>query len=254
MKILKIVGVSAITLASLQALSASASWLDGSPYVGGGAGYTVYDGVDDLTDSEDPVDRSRTTKNAFGFIGFAGWRFPGNYSLELSYANFGEFEIEETVFIAQNEVENTDYTGEITAKGIGMRYDWSGSESMNVYGRIGVMRWEAAWDSDFTYTLDNSVLDRTRSSSDTNGSEFYVGVGGQYELIKNIYGYVEAFYLDSRFDQDGFNTKQPVYAVFGGLMIRFGDVARPSGTTDKRTRELTACDPKYKDIGGVMCE
>jgi len=254
MKALKVLGVSAIALTSLQVTPAVASWLDGSPYVGGGLGYSVYDGIDDLAGSDNEVDRVRTTKNAFGFMGFGGWRFPGNYSLELSYANFGEFEIEELVEIAGNEFESSDYSGDITAKGIGMRYDWASSEAMNVYGRIGVMRWEAAWDTDVTRTLNNNVVSRTSAESNTNGSEFYVGVGGQYELMKNIYAYAEAFYLDAKFDQDGFGSKQPVYAVFGGLMIRFGDVARKSGTTDKRVREVTACDPKYKDISGVMCE
>lgn len=254
MKVLKFFGVSVVTLASIQAQMAVGSWLDGAPYVGGGAGYAIYDGIDDLAGNDNEVDRVRTTKNAFGFIGFAGWAFPGNYSLELSYANFGEFEIEETVFISGTETEVADYSGDITAKGIGMRYDWESSESMNVYGRIGVMRWEAAWDTDVTRTLNNTVVARSSSDSNTNGSEFYVGVGGQYELMKNIYAYAEAFYLDAKFDQDGFGSKQPVYAVFGGLMIRFGDVARKSGTTDKRAREVTACDPKYKDISGVMCE
>lgn len=254
MKVLKIFGVSVVTLASIQAQMALGSWLDGAPYVGGGAGYTVYDNIDDLAGNDNEVDRVRVTKNAFGFIGSAGWTFPGNYSLELSYANFGEFEIHEMVEIADNQIGTADSSGDITAKGIGMRYDWASAESMNVYGRIGVMRWEAAWDQDIALLVDDEVVARSREDRNTNGSEFYVGVGGQYELMKNIYAYAEAFYLDAKFDQDGFGSKQPVYAVFGGLMIRFGDVARKSGTTDKRVREVTACDPKYKDISGVMCE
>lgn len=255
MKALKVLGVSAIALTSLQVTPAAiASWLDGSPYVGGGAGYTVYDGIDDaLKDAGingNSVDSLRTTKNAFGFLGFGGWRFPGNYSLELSYANFGEFEASGASFDGTREGR---ISGDITAKGIGMRYDWLASESMNVFGRIGVMRWEAVWDVEVATFYDSSV-DIARKERNTNGSEFYIAVGGQYELMKNIYAYAEAFYLDAQFDQDGFGSKQPVYAVFGGLMIRFGDVDRKSGTTDKRAREVTACDPKYKDISGVMCE
>lgn len=250
MKALKVLGVSAIALTSLQVTPAVASWLDGSPYVGGGAGYTIYDNIDDLTTNaqtvKDNADSTRLVKNAFGFIGFAGWTFQGGYSLEVSYADFGEFEADAS-FGSLDE----DLSGSMTAKGFGMRYDWAQMDAINVYGRVGVMRWETTWDVDI---LDRTVGATGRVSSNTNGSEFYVGVGGQYELMKNIYAYAEAFYLDAKFDQDGFGSKQPVYAVFGGLMIRFGDVARKSGTTDKRVREVTACDPKYKDISGVMCE
>lgn len=250
MKILKVFGVSVVTLASIQAQMAVGSWLDGAPYVSGGAGYTVYDNIDDLTSNaqtvKDFADSTHLTKNAFGFIGFAGWAFHGGYSLEVSYADFGEFEAD-ALFGNLDE----SLAGSMTAKGFGMRYDWYEMDAMSVYGRIGVMRWETTWDVDIV-NLDTSTTERI--SSNTNGSEFYVGLGGQYELMKNIYAYAEAFYLDAKYDQDGFGSKQPVYAVFGGLMIRFGDVARKSGTTDKRVREVTACDPKYKDISGVMCE
>ena len=227
-----------------------ASWLDGSPYVGGGVGYSVYDGLDDLASDEDAVDFQRTSKNALGFQAFAGWTFPGYYSLELSVADFGEFEINEAEYVG-NETYSTDITGGITGTGIGMRYDWAESNSMNAYGRIGVMRWEATWDVDQYSTDSDEVF---RSEGNTNGTEFYIGVGGQYRIMSTLYAYVEGYYLDAKFDQDGFDTKQRVYSVFGGIMYRFGEVGRHSGTTDKRTREVTACDPKYKDISGVMCE
>lgn len=232
--------------------SANASWFDGgSPYLGGGGSYSIYDNIDDVivdNVSNAPGYQSKNIgKNALGFMGFGGWTFFGGYSLELSYADFGEFDA--TGRYANGSVD--ELTGKFTGKGIGMRYDWAETDSVNVYGRVGVMRWEATWDGR-TRTNTGPWVEVTEG--DTNGSEVYLGVGGQYRIVSNIYAYVEGFYLDARFDQDGFGSKQPVYAVIGGLMFRFGDVARSSGSTDKRTREVTACDPKYKDISGIMCE
>lgn len=231
---------------------ANASWLDGSPYIAGGMSYTIYDGLDDVASDGDTVDYQRISKNAFGFMGTAGWAFHGGYSLEISYADFGEFEITESVDMGAGTLD-TKVTGSFTGKSIGMRYDWLQSESMNVYARLGVMRWEAAWDSDMVYA-EPGLKQTSSLASDTDGSDFYAGVGGQYEIMRNLFAYAEAYYLDANFDKDGFSAKERVYAVFGGVMYRFGDIARPSGTTDKRTLEVTACDPKYKDISGVMCE
>lgn len=230
--------------------SVSASWLDGRPYIGAGASYSIYDNLHDLASDRDDVTRQRLSKNTFGFTGVAGWTFPGNYSLEIGYTDFGEFEIEELDEPASTEV-NID--GSMTGKSIGMRYDWSESRSMNVYGRVGVMRWELAWDGTST-TTQPGLVTTSRFSSDTDGTDFYYAIGGQYQLMPNLYAYVEGYLLDGKFDKDGFGSDQRVYAVYGGIRFRFGDVARPSGTTDKRTREVTACDPKYKDLSGIMCE
>ncbi|MEZ5512142.1 MAG: hypothetical protein R3F47_19995 [Gammaproteobacteria bacterium] len=125
---------------------------------------------------KDFADSTHLTKNAFGFIGFAGWAFHGGYSLEVSYADFGEFEAD-ALFGNLDE----SLAGSMTAKGFGMRYDWYEMDAMSVYGRIGVMRWETTWDVDIV-NLDTSTTERI--SSNTNGSEFYVGLGGQYELMK----------------------------------------------------------------------
>lgn len=235
-------GSCAVVLAAAPFVSASADWLDGRPYVGVGASYSVYDNIHELASDRDDVARQRITKNAFGFAGVAGWTFPGNYSLEIGYTDFGDFEFEE---LNANGVDETKVDGNMTGKSLGMRYDWIGDGPMNMYGRVGVMRWETTWDT---------VEAGRRSGSDTDGTDFYVGVGGQYELIPNLFAYVEGYMLDAKFDKDDFSSNQRVFAVYGGLRFRLGAVARPSGSTDKRTREVTACDPKYKDISGVMCE
>lgn len=231
---------------------AGASWLDGSPYVAGGLSYSIYDGLDDVASDRDTVDRQRISKNAFGFMGVAGWTFPQGYSLEIAYADFGDFEMTESDGFSAGTL-NSKVTGNFTGKSIGGRYDWAQSDAMNLYARVGVMRWEAAWDTVQVY-VEPGLREVTRLSSDTDGSDLYVAVGGQYELASNLFAYAEAYYLDAKFDKDGFAAKEPVYAVYGGVMFRFGSVARPSGSTDKRAREVTACDPKYQDISGVMCQ
>lgn len=243
-------------------LVSSASWLDGRPYIGAGASYSIYDNLHDLASDRDTVTRQRITKNAFGFAFVGGWTFPGNYSLEIGYTDFGDFEVEELISYGSAGSDSVKVDGSMTGKSLGVRYDWLGSDNMNLYGRVGVMRWEMEWD-----TVQRSVRATPfacngnmrqdcvgRSTSDTDGSDFYVGVGGQYELMPNFFAYIEGYMLDAEFDKDGFGSDQRVFAVYGGLRFRLGAVARASGTTDKRTREVTACDPKYKDISGVMCE
>lgn len=263
MKRLKLLGV--FLTVALPVGSVDASWLDGRPYVGGGVSYTVYDGLDDVASDKDAVDYQSISKNAFGLMGFVGWTFPKGYSLELSYADFGEFEISEHTNVDSgdptvNAVIYDDVSGSITGKAIGMRYDWSQHESMNAYARIGVMRWEAAWDISTRYeerdAATNELLynSATNDESNTDGSDLYIGVGGQYEILHNLFAYAEGYYLDAKFDKDGFDVNERVFAVFGGVKYQFGDVTRPSGATDRRKRDVTACDPKYKDVSGLACE
>ena len=233
---------------------AEASWLDGRPYVGGAVGYTVFDTAGEAMfgpkSNRGYFDSSSLTKNDYGFTGFAGWGFHSGYALELSYAEFGDFD-SKVSFMNGGQRYIQQANASMDGKGIGMRYDWAASNAMNLYGRAGVMRWETTWDVD--QTIDGA--DRTRlSSSNLDGTDFYVGVGGQYELIHNLFLYTEAFYLDAQFDKNGFRNKFHVYSLYGGLMFRFGDAARRTGSTEKRARESTACDPKYKDISGVACE
>lgn len=217
--------------------------------VAGSVGYTIYDNLDDVSPDPDDVDKLRLSKNAFGFIGYAGWTFSSGYSIEFSYADFGEFEIKSEFGEEENTVY-TNVTGGTTGMGIGAKYDWSYSESFDIYGRIGVMRWEATWDVENILPTGQVI----KSESDTNGTEFYLGAGLQYEIAKNIFVYGEGYYLDSRFDQDGFNQKMPVYAAFGGVMMRFGSVGDRSSAKRSTGQEMTACDPKYKDISGLACK
>ncbi len=255
MKTVQVIGASVIAMMAGFSGAASADWLAGNPYVGGGGSYSIYDGLDDFASDDDEFTRVRLTKNAFGYMLFGGWSLPSNYAIEVSYTDFGEFEVDETRTLGTDQYR-TVYTGNITGKAIGMRYDWPASSDMNLFGRVGVMRWEALWDED-------SSLNGNRTGSDesnTNSSDLYLGLGGQYALTRYIYLYAEAQYLDAKFDDNNFTSKQPVYAVFGGINFKFGQIserknsAHGASKNDGRQRDVTACDPKYKDISGIACE
>ena len=222
----------------------------GAPYVSLGVGYTIYDGLDDVSADPEDVDRLRINKNTTGYIAYGGWAFPNGYSLELSYGSFGEFDItsDDSDGVYKS---NTKVTGEIDGTGIGVRHDWTFSESVDIYGRIGVMRWEAVWDVVTVIKPTDKVL---KGDNDTNGTEFYLGVGAQYEIVRNVFLYAEGHYLDARFDQDGFDDKMPVYGLFGGVMVRFGGLGQRSAVRKSTGRDMTVCDPKYKDISGVACQ
>lgn len=256
MKTFKLLGISAIALMAGQSGLATADWLSGRGYVGGGASYSIYDGLDDLATDRDELDERHITKNTFGYMLFGGWQLPSRYAIELSYADFGEFEIDEVIVVGANRY-SANYSGGLAGKGIGMRYDWLAANNMNVYGRIGVMRWETTWDSRYAF---NGQTIATGSDANTNSSDFYIGFGGQYELVKNLFLYGEGYYLDAQFDENGYQSKQRIYAVLGGLMYRFGQLPTRQGksvggsTEDGRKRDVTQCDPSYQDISGVACE
>lgn len=256
MKKFQVFGASVIVVMAGYSGVASAGWLAGSPYIGGGVSYSIYDGLGDFASDPDEFTTVSTTKNTFGHMLFGGWSLPSGYSIELSYADFGEFDVEEREQFLNDVTLSTD-SGNIWGKGIGMRYDWSASGGMNLFGRVGVMRWEAVWDSS---QFLNGVATRPTEENNTNGSNFYLGLGGQYEIVHNLFLYTEAQYLEAKFEENGFTSKQPVYSVFGGVMYRFGAIGNSNSTShgasknDGRNRDVTACDPKYKEVGGLACE
>ena len=150
-------------------------------YAGFGAGATrVDDFCDDVRDLASAV--------AIGFGGavgtscddedtgwkvFGGARLSPNLALELGYVDLGEadvdFRVEDTFGNANVEVDAFVYS---------LLLIYPVSESFSIFGKVGGFYWDAE--------AEATVVGFGSADADENGTDLMFGVGGAFNITKNI--------------------------------------------------------------------
>lgn len=234
-------------------------------YVSGGAGLAQYDlSMNEDLAASDPATTYEDEREPVAFQLVAGWNFMDSISAEFIYVNFGTWESTETELDpVTGDLEAEWYDeGSISGFGFAARYDFAMSGKFDGYARVGLLSWEMDWESENTYVVYDEVR---RTTTGFDGVDLLVSLGAKYSISDQLFIFAEVGYLDSDLeksfgDGDKIDEDFGVQSFFGGVQYYFSPPVRKrfDGSTveskDERTREVTACDPKYKDISGIMCE
>jgi opacity protein-like surface antigen len=193
--------------------------------------------------------------DTFGFEVNLGWQFTKVFGVELAYVNFGEYTVEETydgIVDGGREIYKGEENGELEAAGLLMRATLPLADKFDVFGRLGLVYWEISSEGEEIALDENGdeVFSGTWSSlGDLDGISPLIGFGIDYQIMDNWSVYGEFLYLMAEKE----DWEQTAYGVFLGAEYRFSGGLSGSNRGSS-SRKNTACDPKYKDIGGIMCE
>lgn len=245
--------------------SAMAFELKTNFYLSGGAGASQYDlslFEDYAKGDPDVVYEDESEGIAYSLT--AGWNFVDQFSVELFYMDFGSWEAtQEDIDSFTGELDDYDKDeGDISGFGLAARYDVAVTSRFDAYIRLGMF----SWDMDIESSGYNYVYqEEDRGTIGFDGTDLFAALGMKYALSDKIFLFAEVNALDSELEKDfGDGDKLSedfgVTSIIGGVQYYFSAPTRKridgsSVQSDaERNRDITACDPKYKDISGVMCE
>ncbi|MCP5020084.1 MAG: outer membrane beta-barrel protein [Ketobacter sp.] len=239
---------------------------DGRLYVGGGVGYSSYGSLEDLF--VDPDLDNEFDDTAVGFGVFGGWELIPRYlSVELNYVDFGEVESElsETIMSGSGpELYITAMSGRTTTTGISLRGSIPFGDRLSAFAKLGISSWE------FQYTYEDEVFlngdqyeELTSKYSDTeDDNDLFFSVGMEYRLTEDLFIYGEYFSQQAEYSaSDGSSYSWfEASSLMAGVRWQFSPPPRSSsrkksdGTTKSSgSRDVTACDERFKDVSGLMC-
>jgi opacity protein-like surface antigen len=243
----------------------------GTSYFGGGLGVASYpfmkDYADDLSQIVDAFDDKVYTVDVddkpFAFSGFWGYSITEIFGAELSYINFGESEVQysETVFSSPSVtiVESYKDTAEIQGWGLAGTARLPIVDRVSVYGKLGVMFWEFESNlTEITYENGKQIDYLKNPSSSFDATDPFIALGVELEVIPNWSIYGDWHYLHGSYQDENAH----IHTYMAGVKYRFGGLSRyrsksaaGSGDEDSnRQRAITACDPEFKDISGLVCD
>lgn len=234
-------------------------------YLGGGLGGSQYDlsSIEDLADSDDnSIYEDESEAVAFSLM--AGWNFTDSFSGEFVYMDFGSWETTEEDIDPESGMLDARWQkeGKISGFGFAIRYDLAMSSNFDAYARLGMLSWEM----DIESVDDYYYYDEFESSTTGfDGTDLFLTLGLRYALNDKIFLFAEATALDSALEEnfgdgDTLNEDFGVISVVGGVQYYFSAPIRKriDGSVVKaeteQSRDITACDPKYRDISGIMCD
>ncbi|RLT88956.1 MULTISPECIES: outer membrane beta-barrel protein [unclassified Ketobacter] len=232
-------------------------------YAGIGLGYSQYTSIEDffLEPGSEDNQNFDIDENAFAYQLFAGWEFVPRYlALEFSYIDFGEsqtdYRYSETS--GSNSIEYKDsFHFKTTAMGIALKGSLPLGSSLSLFGKAGIATWDVDGKVRFE-TYFNGVEDTALSfeTEELDGEDFFYSIGAEYHYSENLSLYAEYLIQEEEheFDGESYNYFE-VSALSVGVIWRFDEPGpRSRKHSDNGKRNITACDEKYKDVSGIICQ
>ncbi len=153
-------------------------------YVGGSLGYSSIDTlsggeIDALLATGGITSTSSVDDSDLGWKFFAGFNFNQYFGIEMAYVDLGEAEASSVI------TAPTAGTAAIAAEADGFSFAAVGryplSNNIDVFGKVGVFAWDVEGTGNVTSGATTVAL-----NGDTDGTDVMFGVGGEYEITKNI--------------------------------------------------------------------
>jgi opacity protein-like surface antigen len=177
----------ALAMCSLTASIQAQSGTNDKFYMGGSVGSVKADtGISGLTGT------ARLDEKDTGYKLYFGYKIDQTFSTELQYADFGEAELSGNngdTFVSEGtryqfNVNNAKITVKSKSYGASILAGTNITEAIRPFVRVGLHRWDAK----STVTAGSS----TAASEKDTGTDLFYGVGLDVQLMKNVYGRIEA--------------------------------------------------------------
>lgn len=229
---------------------------EGSSYVGAGIGLSDYTFIESPVILEGQVRTISLETSVPSFSFFWGYNLKNNLSFELLYQDFGEAELlDRTTLVSGSDtyVYEDRLKGEITGFAFVAKGYLPIGDRLNLYGKAGLMMWEMNSTISYSEYLNGKAYAGPEKYPAISFRETdpYISLGAEFEMFDNLSLYADANYLHGAHDDENYHT----FAFMAGINYRYGSITkyRKEGAAD-RSRAITACDPKFKDVVGLICE
>ncbi|WP_019531574.1 porin family protein [Dasania marina] len=200
-----------LVLAATLCAATSATFAESQPGFSAELLFGTADQESDFTDLGGEIDGDDTS------VGLRGaYQFNKNFAIELAYKQHGTIDESESYsdsfdWMGEGVVDYTEtYKTEIETKSIDLGFKGMIplNDSFSLIGRVGITQWDYELtakysyferytdytDSSFNGTYSESISD----SEDDSGTDFYYGIGIQYEFNEHIFAGFE--YTITQFD------------------------------------------------------
>ena len=159
-------------------------------------------------------------------------------------------------------IESADLT--TSAVGLALKGMLPLGESLSLFGKLGYAKWAVDGKLKGKEYVNGELNDSYSGSiEDVDGDDFFYAIGAEYHYSKNLSFYAEYLKQEAEYDIEGvtFNFFE-ASIISAGINWRFDAPRRRSGSrgsesngeTDSGKRNITACDEKYKDVSGIICQ
>lgn len=235
-------------------------------YVNASAGVTDHQGASQLRDEMDSDLVGSFDGKGTGFQLSSGVALNDSVSIELFYVDYGDFEYRES---REGTPEYFEIVGSTSGVGASLRYEIPIVPDVNAYGRLGLLKWSTELEMREVSDAEGDLIQESEST-DIDSFDPFMAFGVGYQILPGIQVFGELNYSNAQYQ----TLNNSVCGVFFGIGYVFGDVSRrteaklPTSASTPSTNQggsneysgggsrsgSTACDPKYKDISGVMCQ
>lgn len=265
-------------------VSGAQAAVPGEFYGGAAVGQLSYPDVADYYDNEDEVVKVEDSATAFKLLG--GFQFTKNLALEAFYEDFGESGgIEQDVDEYYDgdlddyvvSVDKWEETSALSGFGVTGKMMVPVNAQFDIYLTLSLLRWTVEFESTDSLIDNGEVQLVDHDSDNVSSTNLMYAVGASYRLTDSVSLYAEYSSLDASYDKGDWDYENKVDGFLLGINYHFGPVSTSQQTpaantgsesaSDRRSRSrsdadthkrgdrsLTACDPKYKDISGTLCD
>lgn len=232
-------------------------------YLGAGVGASTYGSVDDLFyelggGSEQSYD---VTDTDVAIQVQLGWEISRFVAIEAAFSDFGdaesEYRIRDSNINGHEALSTAEHSVNLTSTSLSLKGMLPLGDSFRVFGKIGYASWTSEVEWNESLYFDNALDTRSVGSAEVEGEDLFYALGAEYHLTNNFVLFAEYFTQLAEYDDLGGDTHDwfDVSAATLGLRWQFdvGVFNRNGPDAQYGNRKMTACDDKYKDIAGAIC-
>ena len=232
-------------------------------YLGASVGASGYGMVDDLFyelggASEGSYDVS-DTGTAYQLQ--LGWEISRFVAIEAAFSDFGDAESEYRILdgdVNGHEALSTaEHSVNLTSTSLSLKGMLPLGGSFRVFGKVGYASWTSEVEWNESLYFDKALDTRSVGSEEVEGEDLFFALGPEYHLTKNFVLFAEYFTQQAEYDDVTGYSHDWFEASAASLGLRWqfdvGVFNRNGPDAQYGNRKVTACDDKYKDIAGAIC-
>lgn len=233
---------------------------DSKLYLGAALGSSSYSSVEDLFLELGDGGTSDITDTAVAYQVQMGWEINQYVGIEIAYTDFGEAESDyrySAVVNGHDALAQSHYEANLVSTSVSVKGMLPLGDEFRVFAKVGYSGWDAEVTWDEALYFDGNLDSRSKGSVEVDGDDLFYSLGAEYRLTNSIV--LSGEYLTQLAEYDDLSGNSydwfEASAITIGIRWQFDTQVFNRNGPDSQygNRKLTACDDKYKDIAGAIC-
>lgn len=244
----------------LSLLSTQGFASDSKLYLGAALGSSSYSSVEDLFLELGNDGSNDITDTSIAYQLQMGWEINRYVAIEVGYTDFGDVESDyrrNSVVNGHDALAQSHYEANLTATIVSLKGMLPLGDATRVFAKVGYAGWDAEVNWDAALYFDDNLDSQSKGSAEVDGDDLFYSFGVEYRVTNNIVLSGEYFTQLAEYDDLVGNSYDwfEASAIAIGIRWQFDTSMFNRNGPDSQygNRKLTACDDKYKDIVGAIC-